>query len=266
MAPVPSYLDRILEHTYGRVAEEKRRQPFGDLEREAAALPPARPFLAAMRGEHISLIAEFKRQSPSKGQIRVDFEPAQAAEAYQTGGASAMSVLTEPQFFAGSLEDLQAARDACRLPVLRKDFTVDPYQVVQARAAGADAVLLIVAALPDRGLFKELAAAAAEYGMTALVEIHDPHELDAAFQIEPKLVGVNQRNLTTFDVDTGLAAKLRREVPREVAMVAESGITSRAQVEKLEAAGVDAILVGEWLMRAEDPSRAAAELLGAQVD
>ncbi|HEX2054218.1 MAG TPA: indole-3-glycerol phosphate synthase TrpC [Actinomycetota bacterium] len=263
---MPTYLDRILEYTYGRVAEEKRRRSFGDLDRAASAAPPPRPFLAAMRGERISLIAEFKRKSPSKGEIRGDFEPAQAAEAYQQGGASAMSVLTEPEFFDGSLNDLQAARAACRLPVLRKDFTVDPYQVVQARAAGADAILLIVAALPDAGLFKELAAAAEEYGLATLVEIHDPHELDAAFAVEPRLVGVNQRDLTTFDVDTGLAVKLRREIPREVAMVAESGITSRRQVEELEKAEVDAILVGETLMRAADPSAAAAELLGAQVD
>ncbi len=260
-----TYLDRILEFTYDRVAGEKRKQSFGDLDREALARPPARPFLAAMRGEPISLIAEFKRRSPSKGEIRMDFEPAQAAEAYEQGGASAMSVLTEPRFFAGSLEDLQAARDACRLPVLRKDFIVDPYQIVQARAGGADAILLIVAALPDFGLFAELANAAEDYGMAALIEIHDPHELDAAFDIEPSLVGVNQRNLSTFEVDADLAIKLRREIPNDVAMVAESGISSRKQVEDLQEAGVDAVLVGETLMRADDPAEAAAELLGAQV-
>lgn len=257
-----SYLDRILEFTYNRVEDEKRGRSFGDLDREARALPPARPFLAAMRGERISLVAEFKRRSPSKGQIRVDFEPAQAAEAYQQGGASAMSVLTEPQFFDGSMHDLQAARNACRLPVLRKDFMVDPWQVAEARAGGADAILLIAAALTDFGRFTELADAADDYGMTALVEIHDPHELDAAFDMEPQLVGVNQRNLSTFEVDTGLAIRLRRQIPREVSMVAESGITSREQVEELQEAGVDAILVGETLMRAEDPAQAAAELLG----
>lgn len=261
-----TYLDQILESTYDRVADEKRKHSFGDLDREALALPPARPFLAAMRGARISLIAEFKRRSPSKGDIRLDFEPAEAAEAYQQGGASALSVLTEPQFFGGSMEDLEAARDVCRLPVLRKDFMVDPYQIVQARAGGADAILLIVAALPDFGLFTELANAADDYGMTALIEIHDPHELDAAFEIEPRLVGVNQRNLSTFEVQTDLAIKLRKEIPKEVTMVAESGINSRKQVEELQEAGVDAILVGETLMRADDPSRAAAELLGAQVD
>jgi indole-3-glycerol phosphate synthase len=259
---VRTYLDRILEFTYDRVEDEKRHRSFGDLDREALAQPPPRPFLAAMRGSRISLIAEFKRRSPSRGEIRTNYSPEQAAEAYQEGGASALSVLTEPEFFSGSLDDLKAARAACRLPVLRKDFMVDPLQIVQSRAEGADAILLIVAALPDRGRFAELAAAAREYGLTALVEIHDPHELDAAFDIEPKLVGVNQRNLSTFEVDTGLAIKLRPEIPEEVAMVAESGITTRAQVEELESAGVNAILVGETLMRSEDPAAAAAELLG----
>ncbi len=149
-----------------------------------------------------------------------------------------MSVLTEPQFFNGSMDDLaKAARNACRLPMLRKDFMVDPYQIVQARAGGADAILLIVAGLPDKGVFAEMADAAEDYGLTALVEIHDPHELDAAFDIEPKLVGVNQRNLSTFEVDTGLAIKLRRQIPTDVSMVAESGITSRKQVEDLQEAG-----------------------------
>lgn len=261
---VRTYLDRILEFTYDRVEDEKRKMSFGDLDREVQTMGPTRPFLAAMRGERISLIAEFKRRSPSKGIIREDFEPGQAAEAYAQGGASAMSVLTEPQFFDGSMDDLAKARTACKLPILRKDFMVDPYQVVQARAGGADAILLIVAGLPDQGLFAEMADAAGDYGLTALVEIHDPHELDAAFDIEPKLVGVNQRNLSTFEVDTTLAIKLRRQIPTDVSMVAESGITSRKQVEDLQEAGVDAILVGETLIKAEDPARAAADLLGAE--
>lgn len=259
-----TYLDRILEFTYGRVEEEKRKMSFGDLDREIRTMGPTRPFLAAMQGEPISLIAEFKRRSPSKGVIREDFEPGRAAETYARGGASAMSVLTEPQFFDGSMEDLQAARNACTLPILRKDFVVDPIQIVQARAGGADAILLIVAGIPDAGRFAELADCAGEYGLTVLVEIHDPHELDRAFEIGPRLVGVNQRNLSTFDVDTELAIKLRRQIPSEVSMVAESGITSRKQVQELHEAGVDAILVGETLMRADDPGREAAELLGRQ--
>lgn len=259
-----TYLDRILEFTYDRVEDEKRKMSFGDLDREAQTMAQTRPFLAAMRGERISLIAEFKRRSPSKGIIREDYEPGQAAEAYAEGGASAMSVLTEPQFFGGSMDDLAKARAACKLPMLRKDFMVDPYQIVQARAGGADAILLIVAGVPDFGRFAELADCAEDYGLTVLVEIHDPHELDAAFDIEPKLVGVNQRNLSTFEVDTGLAIKLRRQIPTDVSMVAESGITSRKQVEDLQEAGVDAILVGETLMRAVDPAKAAADLLGAE--
>lgn len=259
---MPSYLDRILEFTYERVADEKRGRSFADLEREALALPPARPFLAATRGRPISLIAEFKRRSPSKGLIRENFRPSDAAEAYERGGAKAMSVLTEPRFFDGSMDDLREARSACRLPVLRKDFIVDPWQIVQARAGGADAVLLIVAGLPDRGLFAELFDAATDYGLTALIEIHDPHELDAAFEVEPRLIGVNQRNLSTFEVDTSLAARVRKEIPEVVPVVAESGITSRSEVRDLEEAGVDAILVGETLMKAEDPALAAAELLG----
>lgn len=263
---MPSYLDRILEFTYERVATEKRGRSFADLEREALALPPARPFLAAMRGTPVTLIAEFKRRSPSKGLIRENYRPAEAAEAYERGGAGAMSVLTEPQFFDGSMQDLQQARGACRLPVLRKDFVVDLWQVAEARAGGADAVLLIVAGLPDRGLFAELFDAATDFGLTALIEIHDPHELDAAFEVEPRLVGVNQRNLSTFEVDTTLAIRVRREIPPEVPVVAESGITSRSEVRDLEEAGIDAILVGETLMRAEDPARAAAELLGTTLD
>ncbi|CAN5887461.1 indole-3-glycerol phosphate synthase TrpC [soil metagenome] len=259
-----TYLDRILESTYDRVEDEKQKMSFGDLDREAQTMGPTRPFLAAMRGERICLIAEFKRRSPSRGLIRQDYEPGRAAEAYAQGGASAMSVLTEPQFFDGSMDDLAKARAACRLPILRKDFMVDPYQVVQARAGGADAILLIVAGLPDSGRFAELAHAAEDYGMTVLVEIHDPHELDAAFEVEPSLVGVNQRNLSTFEVDTGLAIKLRRQIPTDVSMVAESGITSRKQVEDLQEAGIDAILVGEILMRADDPARAATDLLGAE--
>lgn len=259
---MPTYLDRILDTTVDRVKSEMRERPFDELEREARSAPPVRNFTRAIKQAGMSLVAEFKRRSPSKGQIRADRHPAGTADAYQVGGARAMSVLTEPRFFDGSMEDLQIARASCSLPVLRKDFMIHPYQVVQSRAGGADAILLIVAALPDPGLFSELADAAREYGMAALIEVHDPRELDAAFDIGPELIGVNQRSLLTFEVDVTLARRLRREIPRQVGMVAESGITSRAQVEELEEAGVDAILVGETLMRADDPSKAAAELLG----
>lgn len=259
---MPSYLDRILDVVRTRVATEKRHQSIRDLERECDAAERARPFLDSLKGPGISLIAEFKRRSPSKGVIRDSYEPAAAEEAYESAGASAMSVLTEPEFFGGSMDDLQAARAAGSLPVLRKDFMIDPYQVLQSRAGGADAILLVVAGLPDRGLLADLAAAAEDLGMAALVEIHDMWELERAMAIEPGLIGVNQRNLSTFEVDTRLAVKLRPEIPSEVTVVAESGITVRAEVQEMEQAGIDAILVGETLMRADDPSRAAAGLLG----
>lgn len=265
MVGVPTYLERILDATYERVYAEVRQRSFADLEREAAVAAAPRDFLGAMRLPGMSLIGEFKRRSPSKGQIRSDLFPAGVANAYQSGGARAISVLTEPRFFSGSLEDMQAARASCDLPVLRKDFIVDPYQVVQARAAGADAILLIVAGLPDMGVFAELAEMARAYRMTVLIEVHDDFELDAAFEVGPQLIGVNQRNLATFDVDLTLAIRLRLEIPREVAMVAESGISTRSQVEDLEQAGVDAVLVGETLMRAQDTTRAVSALLGAQV-
>lgn len=257
-----TYLDRILDHTRDRVARARRQRSFQDLERDVPAAPPVRGFAAAIRAPGMSLIAEVKRRSPSKGAIRTVIDPAEVAQAYQAGGARALSVLTEPEFFSGSLDDLAKARQATTLPTLRKDFVVDLYQVVEARAGGADAVLLIVAALPDPGLFAELNAAAADYGMAALIEVHDERELDAAFGVEPELLGVNQRDLRTFSVDRGLAIGLRSRVPPGVAMVAESGISERADVAALEEAGVEGMLVGEALMRADDPAAAAAALLG----
>src|SRR5207302_11451381 len=230
--------------------------------REARDTPPPRPFADAIRAPGMSLIAEFKRRSPSAGEIRAGADPAEVADAYERGGARALSVLTEPEFFSGSLDDLARARQATTLPVLPKDFVVDLYQIVEARAGGADAVLLIVAAIPDPALFAELADAAAHYSLAALVEVHSEWELDAAFEITPELVGVNQRDLRTFDVDTGLAIRLRRRIPGDVAMVAESGIADRAGVEALAEAGVEAMLVGETLMRAGAPARAAREPLG----
>jgi len=259
---VATYLDRILERTRLRVELARRERRFEDLDREARHAGPVRDFAGAIRAPGMSLIAEVKRRSPSKGVIRSDIDPAEVADAYERGGARALSVLTEPEFFAGSLDDLARARDATKLPTLRKDFVIDPYQVVEASIAGADALLLIVAALPDAGLFAELAAAAAHHGLAVLVEVHADRELDPAFEIDPELLGVNQRDLGTFEVDKGLAVRLRHYLPDGVAMVAESGIATRADVEELEEAGVDGMLVGETLMRAGDPARAARELLG----
>ncbi len=256
-----SYLERIVAATRDALPARRAARPVGDLEREARAAPAPRDFTGAVCAPGISLIAEIKRRSPSAGEIRPGAEPGEIASAFERGGARALSVVTEPRFFGGSLDDLAAARAACPLPALRKDFVLDAYQVVEARAAGADAVLLIVAAL-EQTLLAELAAAAAELGLAALVEVHDEAELERALAIDPNLVGVNQRNLAAFEVDQSLAARLRREVPPGVGFVAESGIGTRADVEALEDARVDAMLVGESLMRADDPARAASSLLG----
>ena len=257
-----SYLDRILDSTRRRLEHARARRPFSDLDRQARSLGSPRGFVEAMTAPGMSLIAEVKRRSPSKGEIRAVIDPAEVAIAYQRGGARVVSVLTEPEFFSGSLEDLAAARAAISLPVLRKDFLLAPYQVAEARAAGADAVLLIVAALPDRGRFAEMAAAAADYAMGVLIEIHDEAELEQALEVHPRVLGVNQRDLRTFAVDKGLAIRLRAQVPAGVALVAESGIAGRADVQALEAAGIEGVLVGETLMRSGDPSAAAAGLLG----
>jgi len=259
-----TYLDRILASTRLRLSEAQRRRTFADLEGDARAQPAPRDLTGALQAEGMSLIAEFKRRSPSKGVIRADATPGRTARAYERGGARALSVLTEPEFFSGSVADLQAARGATALPALRKDFVLDPYQVVEARAAGADAVLLIVAALGDPGRYAELAAAARDYGLAALVEVHDEWELEAAFAVEPAIVGINQRDLKTFSVDTRLASRLRGRIPGGVVVVAESGIATRADVEALEEAEVDAMLVGESLMRAADPAGATAALLGRE--
>lgn len=257
-----SRLVEIIEATRLRVSAEKKQHSLNDLEREAAFAGPPRDFLGALRARGISLLAEIKRSSPSAGHIRADADPAVLVQAYEEGGARAVSVLTEPEFFGGSLQDLRIARSAAGLPVLRKDFLLDPYQVVQSRAGEADAVLLIVAALADRSLYADMRAAAAACGLPAVVEVHDEYELETAFTVEPEIIGVNQRDLHTFEVDTLLAVRLRREIPADVAMVAESGIKSRADVIELEKAEVDAVLVGEILMRAEQPSLAVRELLG----
>ncbi|HLH28572.1 MAG TPA: indole-3-glycerol phosphate synthase TrpC [Acidimicrobiales bacterium] len=260
-----TYLDKILDRTRDRVATSQRRRTTGDLERELKYAPTVRDFAGAITAPGMSLIAEVKRRSPSKGRIRDELNPAQVAASYEAGGARALSVLTEPEFFAGTLDDLVQAREATAIPVLRKDFVIDPYQVVEARVGGADAILLIVLALPDRGRFAELAAAAGELGMAALIEVHEERELDAAFAVadgRPSLIGVNQRDLTSFVVDRGLAIRLRPQIPPEVAMVAESGIADRSDVVELEEAGIEAILVGEALMRADDPGAAGAALLG----
>jgi indole-3-glycerol phosphate synthase len=254
-------LDDILARTRADLVERRRRRPIAALEAETARRPAARSLARALRRPgQVTCIAEFKRRSPSAGWIAEKAAPAEMARAYAAGGARAMSVLTDEPFFGGSLDDLVAARAACDLPILRKDFIVDRYQIVEARAAGADALLLIVAALTDLDL-AALLAACREVGLEALVEAHDAGEVARAVAAGAGVIGINNRDLRTFTVDRELAARLRPSVPDERVIVAESGIRSAADVTRLRAAGIDAILVGEALMRAPDPAVALRALV-----
>jgi indole-3-glycerol phosphate synthase len=254
-------LDDILARKRADLVEWKRTRPLAALEAEAARRSPARSLARALRQPgRITCIAEFKRRSPSAGWIAEHAQPAPMARAYAAGGASAMSVLTDGPFFGGSLDDLVAARAASELVILRKDFIVDRYQVVEARAAGADALLLIVAALTDAEL-SALLAATRELGLEALVEAHDAGEVARAVAAGAQVVGINNRDLKTFTVDRELAARLRPTVPADRLIVAESGIRDAADVARLRAAGIDAILVGETLMRAPEPAAGLRALL-----
>ncbi len=230
-----------------------------ELERRAAERTPARDFKSALTAAPPAIISEIKKASPSKGVLTEEFHPAAIAKLYAAGGAAALSVLTDEEFFKGALGDLEAARAAVTIPVLRKDFTIDEFCVVQAAAHGADAILLIVAILDVAQLrgFRELAA---RYGMAALVEVHDDHELDAALESGAEIVGVNNRNLHTFEVSLDTSLRLVARMPAGVVKVAESGIHSRADVELLRGAGFHAFLVGEHLMKSVDPARALREL------
>ena len=253
-----SVLDEILARTRAEVQERKRRFPLG---RSSPATVPARGFAAALaRPGQVNVIAEIKRRSPSRGPIRVDAHPARIAQAYEEGGAAALSVLTDEAFFGGSIADLQEARRATRLPALRKDFIVDPYQVAESVLAGADAILLIVAALAD-GDLRALHALALESGLDALVEVHDRAELDRALAAGARVVGVNSRDLRTMTVDLGTAIALASAIPDDVVAVAESGIRTPADVVRLREAGYDAFLVGEQLMAQDDPGAALAALI-----
>jgi indole-3-glycerol phosphate synthase len=254
-------LDDILARTRADLGPRQAARPLSELEAAAARMPPARSLARALRRPgQIACIAEFKRRSPSAGWIAEGAEPSATARAYAAGGAAAMSVLTDGPFFGGNLEDLRAARAACDVPILRKDFVVDRYQIVEARAAGADAVLLIVAALDDAQL-AALLAATRQVGLDALVEAHDEVEVARAVAAGASIVGINNRDLRTFTVDRDLAARMRPRVPADRVIVAESGIRDSADVARLRAAGVDAILVGETLMRAPDPAAALRALV-----
>ncbi len=233
-----------------------------ELAREAAAAAgEPRDFAGVIGRPGISLIAEIKRASPSAGDIASDARPALLAKSYELGGASALSVLTEPEHFHGSLEDLRAAREAVRIPALRKDFLCDPLHLWEARAAGADAVLLIVAALSMAEL-DALLDVATSIGLGVLVEAHTEEEVDRALEVNAGVIGINTRNLATLEVDPNVARRLRPRLPEGVLAVAESGVSTRQDVRALEALGFDAVLVGESLMRSDDPRAKVRELLG----
>jgi indole-3-glycerol phosphate synthase len=259
----PSILQEILHSTRQEVQARKLTVTPEQLERSIAARPTPRPgrFRDAVNAPGISVIAEFKRRSPSAGALGADADPAVVAAAYQRGGARAISVLTNGPHFGGSLDDLRAVRSACPLPVLRKDFVVDPYQIHEAADAGADAVLLIVAALSDDQL-ASLAALAAGLGLDALVEVHDAHELRRALQSGADLIGINNRDLRDFSVDMETTLALLPAVPAHVAVVSESGIDNPQQLQRLHQAGVAAVLVGGALMAAPSTEDALRRLLG----
>ena len=256
-----SVLDRIVEDTRDEVTRRRETVPLARLEAVIAERPEGRPFSEALLRPGISLIAEHKRRSPSAGLIREGATVEDIVLAYERGGAAAVSILTEPFHFGGSLEDLRTARAACELPVLRKDFVVDPYQLYESAAAGADAILLIVAAL-DPDVLYELLAEARALDLDALVEIHDERELDIALDVEADVLGINNRDLGDFSVDIERTYDLLADVPAGKTVVSESGFTTREQLDELDRVGVDAVLVGETLMRAEDVEAATLLLSG----
>jgi indole-3-glycerol phosphate synthase len=253
------YLDDLLEATGKRVAELKQFVKQEVLEQRIASADAPRGFRRALRGPGTAIVAEIKRRSPSKGPLNDDLNPRELASAYARGGASAISVLTEPDFFRGSMEDLNAAREA-GLPVLRKDFIVDPFQVFEARAWGADAVLLIVRALGAE--FPSLMRAVEALGMDALVEVFDDEDLDRALDAGATTIGINHRDLTTFEVDPERTQKLAPRIPEDHTIVAFSGVSRRAEVETLASAGAHAVLVGESVVTASDPAAKVADLAG----
>ena len=253
---VPTVLEKIITRKREEVSERRGRVGLSELETMAASADPVRGFAQKIqeqvRNKKPAVIAEVKKASPSKGVLREDFVPADIARSYEAGGATCLSVLTDIDFFQGADEYLRQARSACRLPVIRKDFMVDPYQVIEARAMGADCILLIVAALEDEQM-TELASVAKSQGLDVLVEVHDGVELERALRLETPLIGINNRNLHTFELSLETTLDLLPRVPRDRVVVTESGILHRADVELMEINEVHAFLVGEAFMRAEQP-------------
>jgi indole-3-glycerol phosphate synthase len=257
-------LDTILTTKSEEVAARRRATPVADLHAMALAQTPPRGFRAALDAKvagGYGLIAEIKKASPSKGLIRADFDPPSHARAYEAGGAACLSVLTDASYFQGHEDYLIAARAACALPVIRKDFMIDPWQVLEARAIGADAILIIVAALDD-GPMAEIEDAAMSLGMDVLVEVHDETELDRALRLRSRLIGVNNRNLKDFTVDFARTYELVGRAPADCTFVAESGLTTRADLDAMAGHGVRCFLIGEALMRQQDVEAATRALVG----
>lgn len=251
-------LARLVAESTAETQRRRSEVSLSELERQAAAYRP-RDFAGAVRRSGFAVIAEMKQRTPSMGVLTEDYRPGRLAQLYEVGGAAALSVLTQEASFGGSLDHLREARSHTQLPILRKDFITDPYQVLEARAAGADAVLLIFAALP-LGELINLIQVARDQGLTALVEVHGEREAETAVVVRARMIGVNHRDLRTFDVDLGITKRVRPHVPRDVLLVAESGIHGAADARQMREAGADAILVGELLMRSADPGAVIQEL------
>ncbi len=259
-----SILKKIIDHKLVEVEAAKEQSSFASIKEAAQAGRPVRDFLKAIQSvDEISLIAEVKKASPSKGIIREDFDPVAIAKSYESAGASCISVLTDEAFFQGHLDYLIAVGQSVSLPILRKDFIIDPWQVYQARAAGADAVLLIAECL-EAAKLQELHSLINDLGMTALVELYDRENIEKVLACKPTLIGVNNRDLNTFEVNLAHSIEIRKILPEEIAFVSESGISSNAEVSRLMQANVDAILVGESLMRAGDIEAATRALLAKE--
>jgi indole-3-glycerol phosphate synthase len=258
-------LRRILGVKATEVAAARAARPLESVVAAAQAAEPPRDFIGALRAKvaagQSGVIADIKKASPSKGLLRADFDPAAIARSYERGGAACLSVLTDSEFFQGRLDDLKAARGACALPVLRKDFVIDPYQVYEARAAGADCILLIVAALEDTAM-RELEKIARTLSLAVLIEVHDAAELDRALKLETPLIGINNRNLRTFETKLETTLALLERIPPERLVVTESGIGHAADVQRMRAHDVGCFLVGEAFMRAQDPGAELQKLFG----
>jgi len=263
MTDTPDILKKILARKSEEIAERRQRHSIAELRERAEAVERPRGFVRALRNRvkagKAAVIAEIKKASPSKGVIREDFRPADIARSYAAGGATCLSVLTDRDFFQGAEVYLDMARTACYLPVIRKDFLVDPYQIYEARAIGADCILLIAAALDDAGL-AELAQLATDLGMDVLVEVHDGHELERALLLNLPLIGINNRNLRSFEVSLQNTLELLPSIPEDRLVVTESGIFTPEDVALMRGNGVHAFLVGEAFMKAEDPGKKLAEL------